>query len=162
MKRIVGVGLSLLVACASVAAFVVAVQAKSTARDTLEQAQRLYEARLGVARAQEDLGASNLEAAIASARKANTAAQSVKAITTRIARLLGEAEVAAEATSKTSRAAVRNVTLTRRQTVATGAVLAAISGYQQAASTFAGDTNAALLRILDAVRKTNRSFPGAG
>jgi len=157
---VAGVALAGLVMVASGAAFFVAADAKRTADSTVEQAERLYTARLGVARAQEDLGRSDLDSAITSAGQANATADKVKAVTTRIAGLLEAAEATAAATARTSRRAVGNVTLTRRQTVASGDVLAAIAGYQRAASTFAADTNSALRRILTALRETNRSFPG--
>jgi hypothetical protein len=160
MKRIgslIAAGLFLAV---SAVTLVVAVQAKTQAHSTLDQAHRLYEARLQVAQAQKDLGNSDLDTAVDSAGKANATAERVKAITTEIADLLGAADIAAAATSKTSRASVKNVALTRKQTVATSNVLAAIAGYQRVATRFATETNRALVRILRAVRKTNESFPG--
>ena len=162
MKRALPLVLAALLAFGSVAIAVVSATTKAQARSTLDSALRLYEARLGVMRAQEALGESDLDDAVASATRANETAERVKAITTDIADLLASAETAAQATSSTSKKAVKNVTLTRRQTAATSDVLAVIAGYQRAASGFADETNAALRRILKAIRKTNRSFPGGG
>jgi hypothetical protein len=74
--------------------------------------------------------------------------------------LLGSAEKTAAGVTRVSRASVRNVSLSRQQTGATTDLLGLISGYQRAAGGFAKDTNSALERILRAVRRTNRSFPG--
>lgn len=162
MTKAVGVALAALLAVGSVAIAVVSATTKAQAHSTLESAHRLYEARLGVMKAEEALGGSDLDTAVESAGRANATAEKVKTITTDIADLLASAEAAARATSSTSKRAVENVTLTRRQTGATSDVLAVIAEYQQAASAFADDTNAALRRILRALRKTNRSFPGGG
>lgn len=162
MTRVTGLVLATLLALGSVAIAVVSATTKAQALSTLESAHRLYDARLGVMEAQEELGESDLDDAVESAGRANATAERVKAITTDIADLLFSAETAAKATSSTSKRAVENVTLTRRQTAATSDVLAVIAGYQRAASGFADNTNAALKRILRALRKTNRSFPGQG
>ena len=160
MTRAAGLAVSALLALASLSVAVVAAGAKVQARGSLSGAQQLYEARLGVARAQEALGSSDLHDAVASAGRANETAEKVRAITTEIADLLASAEAVAGSTSETSQRAVRNVALTRRQTRASGDLLALIAGYQRAATSFAADTNSALRRILRAVRRTNRSFPG--
>ena len=61
--------------------------------------------------------------------------------------------------STASRRGVRNVVLTQRQTEAVADILAVVAGYQQAATGFADDTNAALIRVLRALRRTNEEFP---
>jgi len=158
--RVAGLGGAIVLTVASLVIMFVSIGAKNNAHSTLEQAQHLYQARVDVGEAQEALGDSDLGSAIESARKTNETADRVHAITTQIASLLESAEVSATATSRLSGQSVRNVSLSRKQTKATTDLLGLISGYQRAAGGFAVDTNSALERILRALKRTNRSFPG--
>ncbi len=141
------------------AAVAVSVQSKSQAHGSLEQALRLYRARVEVAEAQRALGSSDLGDAVASGRKANAIALQVGVNTRRIARLLTPLGASARRSVNLGRRGVRSAATTRAQTVLAARVLAAISGYQRNAVRFASDTNVSLRRLLRELRKTNESFP---
>ena len=123
-------------------------------------AKALYEARLQVAEAQEQVGGSDLEDAVQGAREANASALAVKTITARIAALLHATRDDAEVIGRSSQRGVSTVVATRQQTEAAARALAAISAYQRSATKSAITTNRALRRILHALRETNESFPG--
>lgn len=136
-----------------------AVSLKS-ASDARSSAQALYEARLEVARAQDQIGGSDLDEAVAGARDANASALSVRKVTRRIADLLHATRLDAEVIGRSSRRGVATVVSARRQAEAAARTLAAISTYQRSSSASTSETNRALARILRALRDTNDSFPG--
>lgn len=154
-----GVAASALAALVAVASVFVASSAESTARRARGGAQALLEARVAVAHAQEKLGTTDLDDALDAARSANATAQKVGRITRRIVGLLVPTERTAAAAQSAAARGVRSATVARRQTQVAARVLALIAGYQSTATRQAGKTNAALRRILVALRKTNESFP---
>ncbi len=156
-----GCALSILLAAAGLASVLVSENLRATAWESQQGALELYGARLGVARAQEKLGESDLESALQSARSANETALRVGDVTERIVALLRPTAATARASVAASEESVRGAALTRRQTQVAGRVLGAISGYQRDAARYAAITNRALLRILIVLRETNENFPGS-
>ncbi len=151
---------AVLLALVMAAALVVSADAYRTGSGARRGAQRLHDSRVEVARAQERVGGSNLDEALASARAANSAAEKVGRITARVARLLQTTRVTAAAITAASRRGSRSVVFTRRQSEAAARSLFAISRYQTIASRSATVSNRALQRILRALRQTNENFPG--
>lgn len=162
MKALKSVGA--LVACLLVAGMglgtaVVAYNAKNQAHSSLEQARRLRDARLEVARAQEALGSSDINDAAEAGDKANAVALRVGQQIDRIAQLLGPLQSSATRSTTQGRKGIRGAIAARRQTQVAADVLEALAGYQIEASENAVRTNRALRRILVALQKTNRNFP---
>jgi hypothetical protein len=154
-----GLVLAALVAVASFGALVVATRSKSQAHSSLEDAIRLREARLDVARAERALGGSDIGDAVRSGRKANAVALRVGTLTDRIVDLLAPLSDSTKEAVEQGRRGIRNSVVARRQTEVAAEILGAIAGYQHAAVTDADETNAALRRILSALRETNESIP---
>lgn len=136
----------------------VAVSAQRTASGSLDSAHRLFEAREAVAEAQAQLGDTDLKEGIEAGRKANAIALRVRRVTARIVRLLEPTERATRATVASARRGAQGAIVTRRDTAAAAEIIAAVNGYQKAATRYATQTNGALRRILTALRKTNRAF----
>lgn len=155
-----GLGGAACVCVAGVAMAVVGATSLSSASDARRSAQALLDARLEVARAQEQLGTSDLDEAVDGARDANASALGVKRITRRIADLLHATRLDAEEIGRSSRRGVATVVGARRQAEAAARSLSAISTYQRSSSAATRRTNVALVRILRALRETNESFPG--
>ena len=147
-------------AALTLALFFVAAGTYRNADSARDGARTLFETRVRVAEAQERIGDSDLGHAIATAGRANKAAEKVGAITARVARLLETTRVAARTITDTSRSGVQTVAFTRRQTASVTLALRAISRYQANASGSARVSNRALARILRALRQTNEEFPG--
>lgn len=130
----------------------------NNAADARRSAATLYEARLQVAKTQEQMGESNLDDAVEGANTANATALRVREITERIADLLHATRVDAAAIGASSRRGAATVVATRRQAETASQALAAISAYQRSATTSTARTNRALVRILRALRETNEDF----
>jgi hypothetical protein len=144
---------------ASFGALAIATQSKSQAHSSLQDATRLYQARLDVARAQKALGGSDIGDAVRSANDANETALRVGALTKRVIRLLQPLTNSTEEAVKQGRRGIRSSVVARRQTKVAAQILGAIAGYQKAAVDNSDLTNKALRRILVALRETNESFP---
>ena len=155
-----GLGGAAVVCIAGIAIAIVGATSLSSASDARRSAQALYDARLEVARAQGQIGSSDLEEAVAGAREANSSALGVKRITRRIADLLHATRLDAAEIGRSSRRGVSTVVSARKQAEAAARSLSAISTYQRSSSSATRRTNAALVRILRALRETNDSFPG--
>ncbi|MDQ3986774.1 MAG: hypothetical protein M3280_09790 [Actinomycetota bacterium] len=153
------VGASAVVCAASTGGLLVAATSKSQAGDSLAQAIRLHRARLDVARAQRELGGSDLSDAVDAGRKANAIALRVGRHTRRIADLLEPLGTSARRAVALGRRGIRSAITARRQTKIAAEVLAVIAGYQRSATEYAATTNSALRRILRALRETNESVP---
>lgn len=136
----------------------VAVSAQRTASGSLDSAQRLFDAREAVAEAQAQLGDTDLKEGIEAGREANAVALRVRRVTARIVRLLEPTERATRATVASARRGTQGAIVTRRDTAAAADIIAAVNGYQKAATRYATQTNRALRRILVALRETNRTF----
>ena len=148
-----------LLALIGIAAVAVAFRSKAQAQDSLESALQLREARIDVAEAQEALGGSDIDDAVASGEEANAVALRVGERTERIAALLEPMERSAARSVSESRRGIRGAVAARRQTEIAADVLAALAAYQRAASDNASITNRALRRILVALRETNEDSP---
>ncbi len=133
---------------------------RGQAHATLEGQLRLYEARLRVAEAQDALGETDIEDALAGARSANEAAERVHAVTKNIAASLEPTTSTARVIARAAARGLRGARFARRQTELASQLLAAISSYQSAARGYSIATNRALEDILDALRRTNENFPG--
>ena len=162
MRKWIGVALAAVLLAGSAGMFFVALGARSDAGDTLDGARLLYAARLDVAEAERQLGNSDLDEAVQSARSANSVAIEVGRATSKIVGLLRDTDDAAASIADAARRGTRGAVFTRRQTEIVGEALGAIAGYQRAASRFSKDTNRSLERILAALRGTNEDFPGGG
>jgi hypothetical protein len=150
---------SALLAVIGVAAVAVAFQSKGQAQDSLESALRLRQARIDVAEAQEALGGSDIDDAVASGEEANAVALRVGERTDRIAALLEPMQDSAARSVSEGRRGIRGAVAARRQTEIAADVLAALAAYQRAAGENASITNKALRRILIALRETNEDSP---
>jgi predicted ATPase len=155
----IGLALASLLAVAAFGALAVATQSKSQAHSSLEDAIRLREARLDVAKAQKALGGSNIQDAARSGQKANAVALRVGALTERIVTLLRPLSGSTKEAVDQGRRGIRNSVVARKQTETAAGILGAIAGYQSAAVDDAALTNRALRRILTALRETNESIP---
>ena len=153
------VGLCAVLALGSGVAVVASYQVRSQARTTLEGQVRLYSARQHVARAQEALGDADIKDALIGATEANEAAERVSLVTRRIVKLLRPATRTADVIAASARTGLRGARFARRQTEVAAQVLGAISGYQSAARGYSRSTNRALRRILEALQRTNDTFP---
>jgi hypothetical protein len=151
-----------LLATASIAMAFVSSDVERTARASLEGARELLAARVAVAEAEKALGGSDIGSAIASAREANARAEDVGSITADIVASLRPTGRTAKAITESSKRSAENVGFTRRQAAAANDLVGAVAGYQHAAARLADRTNDALQRILQALRRTNRSFPNPG
>jgi hypothetical protein len=158
--KVIALVMSAALAIAGVGMLFVAVRMRLDANSSLEGTRRLQSARLHVARAQEQLGDSDIEDALARAKKANAAAERVGVLTEKVLALLRPTAVRARSITTEARRGTRNAVTARRRAEVTSRILGAIAGYQRAAGSYANITNRALHRILIALRKTNRSFPG--
>lgn len=150
---------SALLAVIGVAAVAIAFQSKGQAQDSLESALRLRQARIDVAEAQEALGGSDIDDAVASGEEANAVALRVGERTERIAALLEPMQDSAARSVSEGRRGIRGAVTARRQTEIAADVLAALAAYQRAAGENASITNKALRRILIALRETNEDSP---
>lgn len=165
MRRLlpwVGVMASGVLALGSVAALGVAMLEQGAAREALLGSVRAREAELSVVKAQRELSGTDVSDALASIRSANEAAERVAALT---GRLVESLEVTLEETGRSveaSREAAAGTVQARRETDLAAELLAAIAGYQGSAAGSADRTNAALRRILRALRETNRELSGEG
>lgn len=165
MRRVlpwIGTALAGMVAATAILVAFVSANLERTARQSLDGAHELFAARLAVAEAEKELGGGGIDDAIESARKANERAEEVGKITARLVATLNPAARTAGAITGSSRRSAQNVSFTRRQAEAANGLIGAVAGYQAAAARLAERTNTALERILKALRKTNRSFPGTG
>jgi hypothetical protein len=144
---------------ASFGTLAVATRSKSQAHSSLEDAIRLYEARVDVAKAQRALGGSDIGDAVRSANDANETALRVGALTKRVVRLLQPLSDSTKEAVEQGRRGIRNSVIAKRQTKVAAEILGAISGYQETAVDNGDLTNRALRRILAALRETNESFP---
>lgn len=156
--RVLALVLSCLLAAASAGGLFVALTTSSSAAGALRSALELRSARIELADAQDQVGESDLGDVVAGARDANTTALGVGEATQKILDLLRPTAAAAKRSIASARAGARGATLTRRQTTAAAEVLATISAYQTSASRYSALTNRDLMRILEALRKTNESF----
>lgn len=159
LRSIAALVACLLVAGMGLGATIVAYNSKSQAQTSLEQARRLRDARLDVARAQRALGSSDINDAARSGDRANAVALKVGQQIDRIAKLLGPLQASATRSTAQGRKGIRGAVAARRQTRVAADVLEALAGYQRKASENAVKTNRALRRILVALKKTNRNFP---
>lgn len=148
-----------LVAALSIVLAFVSANLDRTAQESLQGGLELHAARLAVADAEEKLGDGDIEGAIGSARKANERAERVGEVTAELVRTLRPTSRTAAAITRSSRRSAKNVAFTRRQAESANSLIGAVAGYQQVASELARETNAALERILAALRRTNRSIP---
>jgi hypothetical protein len=157
--RWIGLFLASVLTVASFGALVIATQSKSQAHSSLEDAIRLRQARLHVARAQRALGGSDIGDAVVAGRKANAIALRVGSLTERIVDLLRPLRGSTEEAVEQGRRGIRNAVVAREQTRVAAEILGAIAGYQRSAVADADLTNRALRRILAALRETNESIP---
>lgn len=141
---------------------VVAVGAKADARRALDNSERLHQAQLDVARAEEALGGNDLGDANQAAANANETALRVGEVTERIVAQLSKVRVTVDRITAVARRSSRSAAFARRQTDVASDLLGSIGGYQTAAARLARITNDALERVLEALRRTNREFPGGG
>jgi hypothetical protein len=154
-----GLALASVLVIASFGALAVATQSKSQAHSSLQDAIRLHEARVDVAKAQRALGSSDIGDAVRSARDANAIALRVGLLTKKILSLLQPLSADTETAVTQGRRGMRNTVVARRQTRVAAAILGAISGYQKSSAEDARVTNKALRRVLAALRDINESFP---
>ncbi|MEA2460237.1 MAG: hypothetical protein QOH90_414 [Actinomycetota bacterium] len=158
--RLLAVGGSAALLLGGIGSVVVANMTLHQASDALAGAHRLYSARVDVANAQKGLGRSQLKKALKGAIEANTAADGVRRSTARILPLLTMAE------DRTTRTATASTRTTRVLGTLAGdarrasSLLRLIAAEEKGSSHAASLTNTFLRRILVALRKTNRSFPG--
>jgi len=101
-----------------------------------------------------------VEQALRSIQEANAIAVRIDGLTSRILARLGPTARSAGATISLARSGARSAARSRRLTQSVAGALQAIASYQLAGSGDASITNAALRRILRALRRTNRNFPG--
>ena len=131
---------------------------KLRASDARASAARLYRARLAVAEAQKELGGSNLEEAVTSAREANDTARRVLGLSEQIVSLLEPTQATTADIIAAARRGAQGAATTREQAGIAADVLGEISSYQRVATRYADQTNGALRRILRALRRTNEEF----
>ena len=148
-----------LVAAVCIALAFISANVERTAQESLRGGLELHAARIAVAEAEKELGEGDIAGAIESAREANERAERVGEVTAELVATLRPTSRTATAITDSSRRSAKNVAFTRRQAEAANDLVGAVAGYQQAASDLARKTNAALERILAALRKTNRSIP---
>jgi len=151
----IGVAVAASVALSGLGAAAVAGQTLTTQR----AAARLRETRLGLVDAQNALGDSDLEEAVAGAEGANEAALEVKASTSLLLRRLQGLANDVDGLTATSAASGKSLDLTRERMRLATQLLEAVNSEQQAASDATSYTTRYLRRILVALRETNRSFP---
>ena len=152
--------LGALLALTSLAAVVLAESSATKARGALLDALRLQRAQLEVARAQEALGGTDLDDAIARAERANHAARRIEAVTARIVSLLEAARADADIVIAAARRSLRSLKTTRADAGTAAELLAALAAHQRDSAGSAAVTNHALARILAALERLNRSLPG--
>lgn len=157
---IVAVLASALVALAAFGAAVTAERSAAGARRALGDALALQRARAEVARAEEALGGTDLDDAIARAHKANAVAARVEMITADIVALLEPARADAGALIAAAQQSLSALSATHADARAVAKLLAALAGYQRAANSSAAATNRSLQRILSALRQLNQTLPG--
>lgn len=152
--------LSATLALGSVGAMVLATGEGDAARRALEGSARAHVAERAVVRAQEGVSETDIAGALAAIRRANEAAERVALLTEE---LVGSLEPTVEEASRavgSARDGAGSAAAARAETRLAADLLAAIAGYQSAASDSADVTNDALRRVLSALRETNRRFPG--
>ncbi|MDQ3956052.1 MAG: hypothetical protein M3285_10955 [Actinomycetota bacterium] len=152
-------GIAVLAAVGGGVSVAVAIQSRSQAAGSLEQALRLHRARVQVAEAQKALGSGDLSDAVVSGEKANEIALQVGKNTRAIAKLLRPLGGSARRSVVLGRRGTGYAAATRAQTAVAARMLGAISGYQRNAVRFASETNDALSKVLRELRRTNESFP---
>ena len=157
-----GVVAAAIVFAGALALTYVAYTSQRNASEAVAGAERLYDARVAVAEAQRRLGDANLEDGIRAGREANAIATRVKKLTARVARLLSPTKRATDDAVASARRGARGALVAHRQTRAATAVIGAVDGYQRSANRYALTTNAALARILRALRRTNEEFSPRG
>jgi len=158
----ISVGLSAILALGSAGALVVAAGQAEPARRALRGSVGATQAERAVVRAQESVSGTDIPAALAAIRRANEAAGRVALLTQE---MVGSLEPTVDETARavgSARDGASSAAAARSETRIAAQLLAAIAGYQTAASDSAGVTNAALRRVLAALRETNRSFSGPG
>jgi hypothetical protein len=148
-----------LLALGSAVALIASFQVRAQSQSALLSQMKLYSAREHVAQAQEALGDADIKDALTGAREANTAAERVAVVTRRIVRLLRPMTRTADVIATSARTGLRGARFARRQTEVAAQLLGAIAEYQNAASAYSDGTTEALGRILNALRRTNGSFP---
>lgn len=148
-----------IVAAVSIALAFVSASVQGSAQESLDGARELFAARVAVAQAEKELGSGDIDSAIASAREANRRAEQVGTITAEIVARLRPTGRRVKTITASARRGSSDVAFTRRQAAAANDLIGAVAGYQTAAADLADKTNAALRRILNALRETNRSFP---
>lgn len=154
--------LSGLLALGSGAALTVAALERDAAGTALRGSIRSREAERSVVRAQGRLTGADVGEALDSIRRANEAADRVAGLTRRLVGLLEATLAETTGAVEASREGASRTVTARRETDLAAQLLAAIAGYQASASDSAAATNRALRRILEALRATNREFPGPG
>jgi hypothetical protein len=147
-------------ATASFALVIVGATGAAGARETLRNTQRLHRAQVEVARAQDRLGGNDLSDAVDSARRANAIALRVGDVSKDIVRLMDDVLPTVERILRASEQGASSTVFARDQVDVAGEILASISGFQRAVDRDAARTNAALRRVLEALRDVNSSFPG--
>lgn len=157
-----GVGVAALLLLATSGMLFVAIGAKGDASDALANSERLYEARLDVARAEAALGGGDLGDANEAASSANQTALRVGEVTERIVRQLSKLRSSVDRITLVAKEGSQSAVFARRQTDVAADLLGSIRGYQTAAARLARVTNEALARVLAALERTNRNFPGDG
>lgn len=157
-----GVGVAGLMLLATSGMLLVAIGAKGDASTALANSERLYEARLDVARAEKALGGGDLGDAGEAARDANQTALRVGEVTERIVRQLSKVRASVDRITAVAEEGSQSAVFARRQTDVAADLLGSIRGYQTAAARLARVTNEALERVLAALKRTNRNFPGGG
>lgn len=162
VKRWAGPVASVIALALSATMAVVSFGFAADARDSVEGAQALFDAQVRVADAQDKLEGTDLQEAITSAREANAVAFRVGKVTARIVSFVESAQEAVDALISTSQRGAQSAVFASRQLDAAAGILSEIGGYQRQAKASAGKTNRALRKVLEALRKTNRSFPGGG
>ena len=165
MKRAISwtsAALSAILALGSAGALVVAMGQGDAARRALRGSIQAHVAERAVVRAQEGVSGTDVAAALAAIRRANEAGGRVALLTEE---LVAAMEPTVDETARavgSARDGASSAAAARSETRVAAQLLAAIAGYQTAASDSAGATNAALRRVLAALRETNRSFSGPG
>ena len=157
---IVALTLALVLLAAAGTALAAAWISERQAARSADDALALRAAQVEVARTQRSVGGSDIEGAIASIRRANAIAVGIDRLTSHILGLLDPTARSVAGTISLARRGARNAAQSRRLTQTVSGALAAIAAYQQSGSSYGRVTNRALRRILRALRRTNRSFPG--
>ena len=164
MKKLLpraAVGGSAILALGLAGALAVASIERGEAGAALEASVAAHRAERAVVEAQGRVTRTDVSAALASIRHANVAGGRVGVLTERLVVLLEDTLGETTRAVGSARTGAEKTLVARRETGLAADLLAAIADYQSSASSSAEETNRALREILEALRDTNRGFPGS-